>query len=80
MIANSSSVRDDAMSAIGKGLNVVRVYNAVDLGRFSPVGDALDLDSCRNVTLTHSHFDAGDDAAPEYRMPPSRVWEGSSGV
>src|SRR5207247_11080123 len=45
MIANSSSVRDDARAAIGKGVNVVRVYNAVDLDRFSPAGDALDLDT-----------------------------------
>jgi polygalacturonase len=29
---------------------------------YSTNGDALDLDSCRNVKLTHSHFDAGDDA------------------
>jgi glycosyltransferase involved in cell wall biosynthesis len=49
MIANSSSVGGDAQAAIGTGVNVVRVYNAVDLDRFSPGGDALDLDALADL-------------------------------
>jgi len=44
VVANSKSVADDARAAIGEGVKVVPVYNAVDLNRFSPSGDRADLD------------------------------------
>jgi glycosyltransferase involved in cell wall biosynthesis len=43
LIANSKSVADDARAAIGAD-DVTVVYNAVDLNRFSPQGEAADLD------------------------------------
>src|SRR5204862_910196 len=43
-IANSTSVADDARAAIGNGMTIVRMYNAVDLDRFSPCGETVDLD------------------------------------
>jgi glycosyltransferase involved in cell wall biosynthesis len=44
-IANSESVAEDLRSVCGPGLNVKRLYNGVDLKRFSPAGPKLDLDS-----------------------------------
>ena len=44
LIANSTSVADDARAAIGNGMTIVRMYNAVDLDRFSPCGETADLD------------------------------------
>ena len=44
VIANSDSVAADVRAALGDGVSVTRMYNAVDLARFSPTGDALDLD------------------------------------
>ena len=44
VVANSKSVADDARAAIGHGVKVVPIYNAVDLDRFSPSGDRADLD------------------------------------
>jgi glycosyltransferase involved in cell wall biosynthesis len=43
IVANSKSVSDDARAAIGTH-DVTVVYNAVDLARFSPQGEAADLD------------------------------------
>lgn len=43
-IANSNSVASDLRSIL-PGLEVVPVYNAVNLRRFAPEGDRLDLDS-----------------------------------
>lgn len=42
-IANSRSVERDIKNVL-PGLNVVPIYNGVDLERFSPTGPALDLD------------------------------------
>jgi glycosyltransferase involved in cell wall biosynthesis len=44
VVANSTSVANDARMAIGHGVNVVPISNAVDLDRFSPSGDRADLD------------------------------------
>ncbi len=43
IVANSDSVRQDASAALGTGREVRRIYNAVDGGRFSADGPALDL-------------------------------------
>jgi len=45
IIANSASVADAARMAIGTAVKVARVYNAVDVERYSPSGDSADLDS-----------------------------------
>src|SRR5262245_4073940 len=45
IVANSKSVANDARAAIGHGVKVVPIYNAVDLKRFSPSGDTADLDA-----------------------------------
>src|SRR6185295_17970462 len=44
IVANSMSVAADARAAIGHGVKVVPIYNAVDLDRFSPAGGRADLD------------------------------------
>lgn len=44
VIANSDSVAADVHAALGSAVEVTRMYNAVDLARFAPTGDALDLD------------------------------------
>jgi glycosyltransferase involved in cell wall biosynthesis len=44
VLANSQSVADDARVALN-GTRVVPLYNAIDLARFSPTGDGLDLDA-----------------------------------
>jgi glycosyltransferase involved in cell wall biosynthesis len=44
IVANSRSVADDVRAAIGQGVRIVAVHNAVDLRRFSPDGDRIDLD------------------------------------
>lgn len=44
VIANSDSVAADARRSLGGSVSVTRMYNAVDLSRFSPDGDTLDLD------------------------------------
>ena len=45
IIANSRSVAEDARSLCGDALAVHPVWNAVDLGRFSPTGPQLNLDA-----------------------------------
>jgi glycosyltransferase involved in cell wall biosynthesis len=42
-IANSNSVAQDLRGVL-PGLRVVPIYNAIDLGRFAPKGEAIDLD------------------------------------
>jgi glycosyltransferase involved in cell wall biosynthesis len=44
-IANSASVARDVRKVCGPGLDVLCVYNAIDLKRYSPVGGTIDLDS-----------------------------------
>jgi glycosyltransferase involved in cell wall biosynthesis len=44
IVANSQSVAADVRQMLGPGAPVVTVYNAIDLQRFSPIGDAIDLD------------------------------------
>ena len=43
VITNSVSVADDARSALGDGVPIVPVLNAVDLARFQPEGSSRDL-------------------------------------
>jgi glycosyltransferase involved in cell wall biosynthesis len=43
IVANSDSVREDVIAALGRARGVTRVYNAVDLCAFNPSGGALDL-------------------------------------
>ena len=50
-IVNSRSVATD-VKALLPGLRVVPVYNAIDLQRFSPAGDTLDLDALAGLTPT----------------------------
>jgi glycosyltransferase involved in cell wall biosynthesis len=45
IIANSRSVAEDARAMCGDSLVVHPVWNAVDLGRFAPVGPLADLDT-----------------------------------
>ncbi len=49
VIANSDSVAADVRAALGSGVEITRVYNGVDLARFSPAGDALDLDRAASL-------------------------------
>jgi glycosyltransferase involved in cell wall biosynthesis len=44
VLANSQSVAGDARAALN-GTRVVPLYNAIDLARFSPAGDCMDLDA-----------------------------------
>jgi glycosyltransferase involved in cell wall biosynthesis len=47
-IANSKSVAGD-LGALFPGLAVKPIYNAIDLQRFSPAGNKLDLDACAGL-------------------------------
>ncbi|HEX6020402.1 MAG TPA: glycosyltransferase family 4 protein [Solirubrobacter sp.] len=49
IVANSDSVRRDAAGALGASRPIRRVYNAVDLERFTPAGAALDLASLADL-------------------------------
>jgi len=49
VIANSDSVANDVRQALGADVEVTRLHNAVDLDRFAPHGDALDLDRLAGV-------------------------------
>lgn len=44
LVANSRSVAEDARRVCGPSAPITTIYNAVDLGRFTPSGAALDLD------------------------------------
>jgi glycosyltransferase involved in cell wall biosynthesis len=44
VVANSVSVARDVRRALGSEIRIETVYNAIDLGRFSPDGPVLDLD------------------------------------
>jgi glycosyltransferase involved in cell wall biosynthesis len=44
VVANSASVAADVRQAIGHDVNVFTVRNAVDLKRFNPLGDRVNLD------------------------------------
>ena len=44
-IANSHSVAADARTTCGERIEIATMYNAVDLARFHPRGDFLDLDA-----------------------------------
>jgi glycosyltransferase involved in cell wall biosynthesis len=48
-IVNSKSVAKDVMSEL-PGLQVIPIYNAIDLRRFSPAGGKLDLDAAAGLT------------------------------
>jgi glycosyltransferase involved in cell wall biosynthesis len=45
VIANSESVAEDARDALGRSVPVVAIHNGVDLDRFCPSGESLDLDA-----------------------------------
>ena len=45
IVANSQSVAADARSVLGETAPITTVYNAVDSCRFSPEGEAVDLDA-----------------------------------
>jgi len=45
IIANSDSVAADVRASLAPGVEVTRMYNGVDLARFSPSGERLDLDA-----------------------------------
>jgi glycosyltransferase involved in cell wall biosynthesis len=51
VIANSRSVAADVKHAIGPAAPIFTVYNAVDLKRFSPAADAIDLDRAAQLPL-----------------------------
>jgi glycosyltransferase involved in cell wall biosynthesis len=44
IVANSHSVADDVRAVIGRRPPTFTVYNAIDLARFAPTGELLDLD------------------------------------
>jgi glycosyltransferase involved in cell wall biosynthesis len=48
-ITNSRSVADDVRAVCGDKLEVFPVYNAIDLERFTPCGNRLDLDRLSNL-------------------------------
>ena len=45
VVANSRSVAEDVRRGIAGGPDVRTIYNAVDLDRFSPEGEGIDLDA-----------------------------------
>ena len=49
VIANSNSVAANARAALGTAVDVKTIYNGIDLDRFAPGGDALDLDRLAGV-------------------------------
>ena len=50
VIANSASVGADARSVLGESVPIHTVLNAVDLGRFTPDGARLDIDSLAGLS------------------------------
>ena len=55
IIANSKSVAQDAKQVCGDALAIHPVWNAVDLGRFSPVGPRVDLDALAQLPPADQH-------------------------
>lgn len=51
VVANSASVAADARLALGDAVPIATVLNAVDLERFTPDGDAADLDRLAGLPL-----------------------------
>ena len=49
-IGNSNSVATDIKTVCGPQLETLAIYNAIDLERYSPVGEKLDLDSIAGLT------------------------------
>jgi glycosyltransferase involved in cell wall biosynthesis len=49
ILANSNSVREDVSRSIKPTSEVVTIYNALDLDRFSPIGAIIDLDTASNL-------------------------------
>ncbi|MCA1594268.1 MAG: glycosyltransferase family 4 protein [Acidobacteria bacterium] len=45
VVANSQSVAGDVRAALGRRVRVRSVYNAIDLKRFTPEGETVDLDA-----------------------------------
>jgi glycosyltransferase involved in cell wall biosynthesis len=52
VMANSRSVAEDVHKALGAGIPVVPVHNAVDLSRFAPEGICEDLDRLAGLMAT----------------------------
>lgn len=50
-IGNSESVARDIQKVCGPQLETLCVYNAIDLKRYSPMGEKMDLDSLAGLTL-----------------------------
>ena len=53
-IANSDSVRNDVRATCGDGLDLLTVYNAVNLDEFNPSGRAIDLDALAGLATAPS--------------------------
>ena len=70
VIANSASVADDVRAALGHGVRVVPIYNGIDLDRFSPHGDRLDLDALSGLPP------AGDDVVRVGLLGTFGRWKG----
>ncbi len=49
VVANSESVAADVRAVIGSRAQVRVIYNAVDIDRFSPLGDVADLDALAHL-------------------------------
>jgi glycosyltransferase involved in cell wall biosynthesis len=49
IIVNSKSVLSDVLKACSPSVDVVAIYNSVDLQRFSPTGRMIDLDAAAGV-------------------------------
>jgi len=70
VIANSASVAEDVRAALGHGVRVVTIYNGIDLDRFSPHGDRLDLDALSGLPP------AGDDVVRVGLLGTFGRWKG----
>jgi glycosyltransferase involved in cell wall biosynthesis len=49
VVANSNSVADDCLKALGTRVPIHAMLNGVDLERFAPAGDTLDLDQLSSL-------------------------------
>jgi glycosyltransferase involved in cell wall biosynthesis len=49
-IGNSNSVANDIQTVCGPELETLAIYNAIDLQRYSPAGEKIDLDSLAGLT------------------------------